>query len=184
MLSWTIVSPLFMLTCCCWPHVILCTGASLAEWGSVTETSKGMLLHNFQRDHLQSFPSLPFIRFPILPIYHIYPTIRQAHFMIRKIPTQSMFNFVHIHKATIPNLFYERALHWAPVSTGFKATTYMYIADMQLIYKYYRESHLYSNFYVLCFKFKLPYSETSTGSSWLQMCLCTAWSQYGAVVER
>ena len=72
------VSPLFRLTCCCWPHVIICTVVSLAEWGSVTETSKGMLLHDFQNDHLQFFPSLPFISFPILPRYHTYPTIRQS----------------------------------------------------------------------------------------------------------
>ena len=168
MLSWTIVSPLFRLTCCC-------TVVSLAEWGSVTETSKWMLLHDFQKDHLQFFPSLPFISFPILPRYHIYPSIRQAPFMIRKTPTPSMFNFVHIHKATVPNLFCEQALHWAPVSTCFKATTY---ADMQLTYKYYKESHLYSNLYVLCFKLKLPYSVTSRESSWPQLCLCTAWSHW------
>ena len=89
-----------------------------------------------------------------------------------------MFNFVHIHKATVPNLFHEWALHWAPVSTCFKATTYLFIADTQLTYKYYRESHLYSNFYLLCFKLKLSYSETSRGSSCLQTCLCTAWSQW------
>jgi len=64
MLSWTIVSPLFRRTCCCWPHVIICTVVSLAEWGSVTETSKGMLLHDFQKDHLQFFPSLIFYKFP------------------------------------------------------------------------------------------------------------------------
>lgn len=93
------------------PHIIICTVVSLPEWGSVTETSKWMLLHDLQKDHLQFFPSLPFISFPILPRYHIYPTIRQAPFMIRKIPTQSMFNFVHIYKAPVPNLFYEWALH-------------------------------------------------------------------------
>jgi len=54
----------------------------------------------------------------------------------------------------------------------------MYIAYKHLTYKYYRESHLYSNFYVLCFKLKLPYSVTSRGSSWLQTCLCSAWSQW------
>ena len=74
--------------------------------------------------------------------------------------------------------FWTHHVHWALVSTCFKATTYMYIADMQLTYKYYRESHLYSNFYVLCFKLKLPYSLNSRGSSWLHTCLCTAWSQW------
>jgi hypothetical protein len=89
-----------------------------------------------------------------------------------------MFNFVHIHKVIVPNSFYEQALQWAPASACFEAITYMYIADMQLTYKYYRESHLYSNFYVLCYKLKLPYFITSRGSSWLHMCLCTVWSHW------
>ena len=136
-----------------------------------------MLLHDFRKDLLQFFPSLPFTSFPILPRYHIYPTIRQAPIHDQENTYTEHVQLVHIHKANVPNLFYEWALHWAPVSTCFKATTYTCIADMQLTYKYYKESHLYSNFYVLCFKLKLSYSVTSRGSSWLQTCLCTAWSQ-------